>query len=74
MGTELEAFKAPSNIGQVLRQGGWRFRGPDHCSLIVDDEVEAFEMNGHSGGPNYAVASHLKPGELIENAQVSYAC
>jgi hypothetical protein len=50
----MEAIEAPSNIDQVLRRGGLGFQGPENCSLVVDDEIEAFKTNGRSKGPNYA--------------------
>jgi hypothetical protein len=51
--------------------GNLGFRGPDHCSPIVDDEVETPKMGGRFEDLNYAtmVADHPEPGEFIENAQ-----
>jgi hypothetical protein len=45
-------------------------KGSLPCSIAIDDEIEAFEMEGRSKGPNCVVASHPKLGEKdVENAQ-----
>jgi hypothetical protein len=73
-GAEPEAVEASDNVEQVTRRGSWGFQCPNHCSPIVDDEVETPKMDGHSGGPNYAIVviGHPEPREFVENVQDPY--
>jgi hypothetical protein len=72
-GTESEVVEASGNVEKVARWGNRGFRGPGHCSPIVDDEVETPKTNGRSEGPNNTtvVVGHLEPGKFVKNTKAS---
>jgi hypothetical protein len=69
---ESEAVEGLRDGVKALGQKGSGFRGSDHLPFIVDDEIEALEAKGHSGGrgADGIVASHLQHVEEdFKNAQ-----
>jgi hypothetical protein len=55
-------------VVEALGQRGSRSWGPDHLHFVVEDEVEALEIDSRSRGPYGVVACHQNLGEEdVEN-------